>query len=124
MAKVVKSKSELTELPDFKDILNIIDTAKMNAYRAVNKELINMYWNIGEYVSCKVKTGKWGKSIVAELANYLQRNNKGNNGFSVSNLWRMKQYYEIYAYDSILATLSREFVLLSLLFYFLFELTV
>ena len=102
------AKNEVMLQTDFGDILNIIEAAKENAYRAVNRELIDMYWRIGEYVSTKVKNGVWGKNIVSKIADFLQSHHTGNTGFSASNIWRMKQYYETYKDNPILATLSRE----------------
>ena len=48
----------------FDKIISIIENARENAFRAVNRELINMYWDIGEYVSSRVSEGGWGKSVV------------------------------------------------------------
>ena len=101
--------AELTDPQEgFKDILNIIENAKLNAYRAVNNELINMYRAVGEYVSKKVKAGIWGKSTVNDISEYIQRHSPGVSGFSPQNLWRMKQFYETYKDNEILSTLSRE----------------
>ena len=36
---------------DFGEILSIIEKARENTFRAVNRELISMYWHIGKYVS-------------------------------------------------------------------------
>jgi len=95
-------------MQDFGDIMNIIENARLNAYRAVNKELINMYRSIGEYVSKKVKAGVWGKSTVNDISEYIQRHNPGISGFSPQNLWRMRQFYETYEDDAICSTLSSE----------------
>lgn len=47
----------------FDEVISIIDNARESAFRAVNRELINMYWDIGEYVSRRVSDGGWGKSV-------------------------------------------------------------
>jgi len=49
---------------DFNEVLQIIEKAKENAFVAVNHELIAMYWEIGKYVSNKVKINAWGKGVV------------------------------------------------------------
>ena len=41
--------------------------------KAVNAELIQMYWEIGSYVSGRVKDGGWGKSVVADFPNFCKR---------------------------------------------------
>lgn len=44
----------------FSDIIQIIKNARSNALRAVNSELINLYWNVGAYISQKVEDSEWG----------------------------------------------------------------
>jgi len=70
--------------------------------------LINMYWEIGRYISEKNKTDKWGKSTVKEFANFVQAHYEGIKGFSQQNIWRMKQFYETYAENEKLSALLRE----------------
>ncbi len=51
---------------DFFEIVQLIKKAQKNALKAVNAELINLYWNIGEYVSKKVSSSQWGDGVVTE----------------------------------------------------------
>lgn len=51
----------------FTDIIQLIKQSRTNAIRAVNAELINLYWNIGEYISRKIELSEWGDSVVTEL---------------------------------------------------------
>lgn len=54
--------NELTHNPgQFDEVIHIIDNARSRAMKAVNAELIQMYWEIGSYVSGRVKDGGWGK---------------------------------------------------------------
>jgi len=92
----------------FDEIIPIIDNARENAFRAVNRELINMYWDIGEYVSQRVAGGGWGKSVVKEFSEFIQSRYVGIKGFSPQNIWRMKQFYETYAANEKLSTVLRE----------------
>ena len=92
----------------FTEITTLIAKAKAKAYQAVNKELVNLYWNVGEYVSKQVSVQAWGKSVVKELADFIQISEPNVIGFSSQNIWRMKQFYETYATNEKLATLSRE----------------
>ena len=82
---------------EFDEIVAIIEQARQKAFRAVNRELIEMYWQVGKFVSEKLKSNAWGKSIVQEFANYVQSKYVGIKGFSAQNIWRMKQFYETYA---------------------------
>src|SRR5690606_13716358 len=92
----------------FSDIINLIQQARNNAIRAVNAELINLYWNVGEYISKRVESSEWGQSVVKELAQYIQHNDPEIKGFSDKNLWRMKQFYEAYKDVPKLSTVLRE----------------
>ena len=76
--------------------------------KAVNAELIQMYWEIGSYVSGRVKDGGWGKSVVADFSEFLQAHYPGTKGFSAQNIWHMKQFYETYCDNEKLSPLVRE----------------
>lgn len=92
----------------FTEIIHLIKQSRSNAIKAVNSELINLYWNIGEYISKKVEQSDWGKSVVQELSAVIQTNEPEIKGFSDKNLWRMKQFYETYKDFPKLSTLLRE----------------
>jgi predicted nuclease of restriction endonuclease-like (RecB) superfamily len=91
----------------FADIIQLIKQSRANAIRAVNAELIALYWNVGEYVSKKIDQSEWGDSVVTELANFIQTNEPDIKGFSDKNIWRMKQFYETYKGVPKLAPLVR-----------------
>jgi len=93
---------------DFLVVLNHIKVARNKVYTHVNTILIELYWNIGHTLSQKVKQANWGKSVVSELAKFIENNDPEAKGFSDKNLWRMKQFYETYQDNEKLATLWRE----------------
>jgi predicted nuclease of restriction endonuclease-like (RecB) superfamily len=92
----------------FKDIIQLIKQSRTNAIKAVNAELINLYWNIGEYISKKIEQSEWGDSVVTELANFIQTQEPEIKGFSDKNIWRMKQFYETYKDFPKLSPMVRE----------------
>jgi len=92
----------------FADIIQLIKQSRSNAIRAVNTELISLYWNIGEYISKKIEQSEWGASVVTELSNYIQIYEPEIKGFSDKNIWRMKQFYETYKAFPKLSPLVRE----------------
>ena len=57
----------------FREVVAMIETARARAYHAVNTDLIELYWRVGEYISSKLQAAAWGQSVVAELAAYIQR---------------------------------------------------
>lgn len=92
----------------FSEVTNLIEKARRQAYTAVNKELIDLYWRLGKLLSEKINNSGWGKSVIENLAVYLKRVEPDTRGFSVQNLWRMKRFYEIYADDKKLSPVVRE----------------
>ncbi|PXY40662.1 DUF1016 domain-containing protein [Flavobacterium cheongpyeongense] len=92
----------------FTDIIQLIKHSRSKAITAVNTEMINLYWNIGQYIYNRLETAEWGKSVVKELADFLLRMEPDLKGFSDANLWRMRQFYEIYKDTPKLAPLVRE----------------
>ncbi len=92
----------------FTDIIQLIKQSRTNAIKAVNAELINLYWNIGEHISKKIEQSEWGDSVVTELADFIQTQEPEIKGFSDKNIWRMKQFYETYKDFPKLSTLLRE----------------
>jgi predicted nuclease of restriction endonuclease-like (RecB) superfamily len=93
---------------EFSEILSIIRRGRAQAFEAVNVALMDTYWAVGAHLSHKVAEGRWGKGIVKELSDWLLAQAPELKGFSASNLWRMKQFYEAYADAPILAALLRE----------------
>lgn len=91
-----------------KDIISTVKKARYEMLKAVNKETVRLYWNIGEMVSIKTKEFQWGKSVVEKIAKDLQSEFPGVRGFSARNIWRMKVFYETYAENKFLTPLVAE----------------
>jgi predicted nuclease of restriction endonuclease-like (RecB) superfamily len=85
-----------------------IGAARLNAARAVNRELIGLYWDIGEAILAKQRIHGWGDAVVTNLARDLLDAFPGNHGFSASNLWRMRQMVDLYTASDFLAQPVRE----------------
>jgi predicted nuclease of restriction endonuclease-like (RecB) superfamily len=82
---------------DFEKVVTLIQSARANVYQFANSALIDLYWNIGKYISSKVASSEWGDSVVNNLAEYIAQKNPDLKGFSNKNLWRMKKFYEAYS---------------------------
>lgn len=70
-----------------------IQTARLQAGRAVNRELVMLYWDIGRGIVEKQQVAGWGDSVVERLAADLRAEFPGMRGFSADNVWRMRQFY-------------------------------
>lgn len=87
---------EKNQIAFVQEIKEQIKQAQYRALQKVNKEQINLYWNIGKKILEKQQQFGWGKSIVELLALELQKEFVGINGFSARNLWYMRNLYEQY----------------------------
>jgi predicted nuclease of restriction endonuclease-like (RecB) superfamily len=70
---------------------------QLQALRAVNSELLALYWWLGDNISQRQAALGWGKAVVETLAKDLQAEFPGRNGFSARNLWNMLEFYRDYA---------------------------
>ena len=93
---------------EFTEVLGIIRAGRAKVFMAVNVAMIDTYWAVGALLSNKVANAGWGKGVVEELARWLAAQAPELKGFSASNLWRMRQFYEVYRDDNSLAPLVRE----------------
>ncbi len=94
--------------PEFREVVELIQTAKAQAYQAVNSALVDLYWQVGSFISRKVEEQGWGKGTVAALADYVREREPRTKGFSAPNLWRMKQFFESYCDKTKLSAPLRE----------------
>ncbi|RII26101.1 MAG: DUF1016 domain-containing protein [Geobacter sp.] len=92
----------------FTEVVNLIQAARHKAFQAVNTTLIDLYWHVGEYISRKIENAEWGDGVVEQLAAYLARTQPGLRGFTRRNLFRMRQFYEIYHLDEKVPPLVRQ----------------
>jgi len=94
--------------PNFSEIVNMIESRKNNAYRKVNEELISLYWDFGKYISEKVVDSNWGDKIIDKLEEFMKREYPTMKGFNRAGIYRMKQFYETYRENEIVAPLVRQ----------------
>lgn len=90
---------------EFKEIINIIQNHRKNAYRKINEELVMMYYEIGQYLSKKVNDGEYGEGVISKIANKINEQYPTLNGFSKRGLYQMIQFYEIYKNNQKVRTL-------------------
>lgn len=70
-----------------------IYAAQYAALRVVNRELIQLYWELGQTIDERQKREGWGKSVVERLSDDLKAEFGEKSGFSTQNLWYMRQFY-------------------------------
>ena len=104
-----KGSLQLQLIEQFDEIVSLIKSSRNNIIHITNTALIDLYWNVGEYLYYKLSTSEWGSGVVNQLSEYITKKYPEIKGFSNKNLWRMKQFYENYSlYDTKLSPLVRE----------------
>lgn len=79
------------------DVKSRIRTAQIKAALSVNRELIQLYWDIGRSIVEAQKGKGYGKQVVERLAADLQKEFPGVAGFSAPNIWFMRSFYRAWA---------------------------
>lgn len=97
--------SNIKNNENFSEIISIIETAKMRALKAVNTELITMYYEVGKYLSELCSNSKFGDKVINDVEMYISKNNPTIKGFNRRGLYRMKQFYELYKDDELVTPL-------------------
>lgn len=72
---------------DFGTVISIIENAKGWALKAVNAELINMYWEVGKYLSKLCTESSFGDKVIDEVADYIAEANPTIKGFNRRGLY-------------------------------------
>ncbi|MCB1181091.1 MAG: DUF1016 family protein [Chlamydiia bacterium] len=94
------SSSAAQDLKGYKELLQDIKkrvkTSQIKAAVAVNRELIQLYWEIGRSIHIKQEKEGWGAHVIEKLAKDLQSAFPGIEGFSRRNIFRMRAFYQAY----------------------------
>jgi predicted nuclease of restriction endonuclease-like (RecB) superfamily len=94
--------------PSFAEVERLIAAARARAYQSVNSTLIDLYWQVGGYISRKIASAEWGDAVVPRLAAHIALTHPGLRGFTRVNLFRMRQFFEAYQADEFVSPLLRQ----------------
>ncbi len=97
-----KLKIKIPE-PDYAHLLaevkERVRSAQYAALRAVNAELVGLYWDIGRMIVERQRDAEHGTAIAEQLSNDLRMEFPGIGGFSRRNLFYMREFYLLYRDD-------------------------
>lgn len=94
--------------PLLEAIVGRIKIVRINANRAINFFAIQLNYEIGEQIVIRPKKHGWGKSVVERLSKDLTDRMEGLDGFSVQNLWLMRQFYLSYFTKAFTGAISEQ----------------
>ena len=95
LKKVIVITREIRQ--EFAVVDSIITAHTNTAIAKVNAESLQTRWEVGAYVSARLKSSAWGDHVVSELADYLVRVNPKRRGYGKRNLYNMVRFYETYS---------------------------
>ena len=81
---------------DFAQIVQIIEYNRSQAIQVINHASVRTAWQVGAYVSDKIKNAAWGSKVVQQLAEYIHTQNPTLKGWSKRTIYKMVQFYETY----------------------------
>jgi predicted nuclease of restriction endonuclease-like (RecB) superfamily len=81
------------------EIKERIRAAQYEALKAVNKELVGLYWDIGRMIVERQADAEHGASIADQLSQDLRSEFPGISGFSRRNVFYMREFYLLYRDD-------------------------
>ena len=82
---------------EFETVYGIISAHKKRAMNAMHNESLNMLWEVGAYVSDRLKKAVWGDGVVRMLAEYIHTRSPKAKGWSYRTIYKMVQFYETYS---------------------------
>lgn len=92
---------------EFETVCSIIATHRKRVIRVVNNESMSMVWEVGGYVSHKLKTSVWGDGVVRQLSDYIRTKYPAARGWSYRTLYKMVQLYDTYTTASFSALIEK-----------------
>ncbi len=99
-------------IPDYSSFLSEvkgrIQSARLSAGRAVNRELVMLYWDIGQGIVEKQAVAGWGEGVVERLAADLRAEFPDMRGFSANSVWLMRQFYAEHSTPAFLEQAAQE----------------
>lgn len=93
---------------NFSILHNAISQARHNALKRINIELVNLYWQVGAFVSKQLSKSKWGDKTVSELSDFLHDQDPNLKGFDRKSIYRMVQFYESYYNVELVVPVDRQ----------------
>jgi len=91
------SKLDNIETTEFQQVQGIISLHRSRALQTVNNENLLMAWEVGAFVSTRLKNSVWGSKTVKQLSEYLRMQDPTLRGYSSRNIYNMVAFYEAYS---------------------------
>jgi predicted nuclease of restriction endonuclease-like (RecB) superfamily len=88
-----------------KELKSMILASRYKAAALANRELLLLYFSVGELISIKSREGKWGAGVLEKLSEDIQKELPGLRGFGITNIKRMRLFYEAWSEELVIRPL-------------------
>lgn len=82
---------------NFQQLYDLIKKARSRAMVFVNREHLNLFWQVGAYIDAKLTAGSWGDKVVDQFSEWLLQKDPGIKNFDRRNIYRMRVFYLAYS---------------------------
>lgn len=90
----------------FHNLKEKIQSAQVRTALTVNRELVLLYWQIGQEILIRQRQQGWGAKVISKLSKDLQKAFPDMKGFSRTNLLYMRAFAEAYPDEQIVQQLA------------------
>ncbi len=99
MKEAIKAMNNIDSLitEEFQQVQGIISLRRSQALQTVNNENLLAAWEVGAFVSERIKNSEWGSQTVTQLSEYLRAQDPTLRGYSRRNIYNMIAFYEAYS---------------------------
>ena len=104
---VATNNNPLIYKSDFETIYDIIANRKRRAMNVIHNESLLMLWEVGAFVSDRLKRAVWGDGVVRMLADYIRTRDPKAKGWSYSTIYRMVRFYDTYSSEEFTQIVNR-----------------
>ena len=107
----------VTVYKDFETVFGIISAHRNRIVQRVNGESVMMVWEVGGFVSDRLKTARWGSGVVRQLAEFIHTQDPTVRGWSYRTIYKMVQFYETYstkAFSDLITKVKPDFLSLGM----------
>jgi len=99
MSKIINidPQDQMAYRQDFEAIYSIIDLHRKRTMLTIHNESLQMIWEVGAYVSRRIKNEAWGSGVVRMLSDYIRTRDPQAKGWSYRTIYKMVQWYDMYS---------------------------
>lgn len=80
----------------FQQLYELIQSARNRALFAVNREHLQLYWQVGAFIHGRLTEENWGEKVVEQFSEWLNEKDPTIKNFDRRNIYRMREFFLAY----------------------------